>query len=252
MILIELAKYALRDTVYYLKIYKPSFYCVSMERVSVVIPSFNVEKSLHEVVKRIPKNVFEVIIVDDGSTDNTGEVAKKTGTKVVTHEVNYGKGRAMRTGIKEAKGDIIIFLDADLQHNPEDIDKLIGPIRNDGIDITIGSRLLGDISSMPVARKFSNKASSALIRLFFGVNIKDTQSGYRAVRKEFLEKMHLESERYNIETEILYYVGKLHMKVKEVPIETIYGDEKSHFTAIDVPKFIYLLFYLKFIKMRKK
>lgn len=88
--------------------------------------------------------------------------------------------------------------------------------------------------------------------MFFGVNIKDTQSGYRAIKKEFLEKMDLESERYNIETEILYYVGKLRMKVKEVPIKTIYGDEKSHFTAIDVPKFIYLLFYLKFIKMRKK
>ena len=223
-----------------------------MERVSVIIPSFNVEKSLHEVVKRIPKNVFEVIIVDDGSTDGTGIVAKKTGAKVLTHEINCGKGRAMRTGINEAKGDIIVFLDADLQHMPEDIDKLIKPIRMGEIDITVGSRLLGDISSMPLVRKFSNKISSALIRLFFGVNIKDTQSGYRAIKKEFLKKMDLESERYNIETEILYYVGKLRMKVKEVPIKTIYGDEKSHFTAIDVPKFIYLLFYLKFIKMRKK
>ena len=114
-----------------------------MERVSVIIPSFNVEKSLHEVVKRIPKNVFEVIIVDDGSTDGTGIVAKKTGAKVLTHEINCGKGRAMRTGINEAKGDIIVFLDADLQHMPEDIDKLIKPIRMGEIDITVGSRLLG-------------------------------------------------------------------------------------------------------------
>jgi len=101
---------------------------------------------------------------------------------------------------------------------------------------------------MPLARKLSNTISTFLIRLFFGVNIKDTQSGYRAIKKEFFDKMSLESERYNIETEVLYYVGKFHMKVEEVPIETIYGDEKSHFKTLDIFKFIFLLFYLKLTK----
>ncbi|MCC7573809.1 MAG: glycosyltransferase family 2 protein [Candidatus Methanofastidiosum sp.] len=223
-----------------------------MERVSVVIPSFNVEKSIYEVVKRIPKDIFEKIVVDDGSKDKTGETAEKAGAKVVTHEVNYGKGRAMRTGASLAKGEIIVFLDADLQHMPEDIDKLVEPIQKGRADITIGSRFLGDTKSMPIVRKLSNTISTALIRIFFGLNIKDTQSGYRAIKRDLLNKMHLESDRYNIETEILSYVGKFHMKVEEVPIETIYGDEKSHFTALDIPKFIYLLFYLKFYKMRKK
>lgn len=223
-----------------------------MERVSVVIPSFNVEQSIREVVERIPKDIFEKIVVDDGSKDRTGEIAKKAGAKIVTHDVNYGKGRAMRTGASIAKGDIIVFLDADLQHKPEDIYKLVEPIQKDRADITIGSRFLGNTKSMPLVRKISNFISTAMIRLFFGINILDTQSGYRAIKKEYLEKMHLESERYNIETEVLAFVGKFHMRVEEVPIETIYGDEKSHFTALDIPKFIYLLFYLKLYKMRKK
>lgn len=223
-----------------------------MERVSVIIPSFNVEQSIHEVVERIPKDIFETIVVDDGSKDRTGEMAKKAGAKIVTHDVNYGKGRAMRTGVSIAKGDIIVFLDADLQHMPEDIYNLVEPIQKGRADITIGSRFLGNTKSMPPVRKLSNFISTAMIRLFFGINIRDTQSGYRAIKREFLEKMHLESERYNIETEVLSYVGKFHMRVEEVPIETIYGDEKSHFTVLDILKFIHLLFYLKFYKMRKK
>lgn len=223
-----------------------------MDRVSVIIPSFNVEKSIKEVISRIPSDVFEIIVVDDGSKDRTGKIAKSTGVKVITHEINYGKGRAMRTGISKATGDIIVFLDADLQHKPEDIPRLVEPIQNGRADITVGSRLIGDISNMPIQRKITNFSSSALIRAFFGVKISDTQSGYRAIKKEFLEKMNLESNRYNIETEVLSYVGKFHMRVEEVPIETIYGDEKSHFKIVDVPKFIYLLFYLKLHKMRKK
>ena len=223
-----------------------------MGRVSVIIPSFNVEKSIKEVINRIPEDIFEIIVVDDGSKDNTGKIAKKTRAKVVTHEVNCGKGRAMRTGISNSKGDIIVFLDADLQHKPEDIPSLIEPIQNGRADITIGSRLIGDISNMPIQRKITNFSSTALIRLFFGVKILDTQSGYRAIKRKFLEKMNLESNRYNIETEVLAYVGKFHMRVEEVPIETIYGDEKSHFKMRDIIKFIYLLFYLKLNKMRKK
>lgn len=223
-----------------------------MGRVSVVIPSFNVERSIREVVERIPKEIFEKIVVDDGSRDRTGEMAKKAGARVVVHDVNYGKGRAIRTGASIAKGDIIVFLDADLQHRPEDIYKLVEPIQKDRADITIGSRFLGNTKAMPFVRKISNFISTALIRLFFGINIGDTQSGYRAIKREFLEKMNLESERYNIETEVLSYAGKFHMRIEEVPIETIYGDEKSHFTALDIPKFIYLLFYLKFHEMRKK
>jgi len=223
-----------------------------MERVSVIIPSFNVEQSIYEVVKRVPNDIFEKIVIDDGSIDRTGEMAKKAGAKIVTHDVNYGKGRAIRTGASVAKGDIIVFLDADLQHKPEDIYKLVEPIQKGRADITVGSRFLGNTKNMPLIRKMSNSISTTLIRIFFGINIRDTQSGYRAIKREFLEKMHLESERYNIETEILAYVGKFHMRIEEVPIETIYGDEKSHFSFIDVPKFIYLLFYLKLYKMRKK
>ena len=223
-----------------------------MDRVSVIIPSFNVEKSIKEVISRIPSDVFEIIVVDDGSKDRTGKIAKSTGVKVITHEINYGKGRAMRTGISNAHGDIIVFLDADLQHKPEDIPRLVEPIKSGRADMTVGSRLIGDISNMPIQRKITNFSSTALIRLFFGVKILDTQSGYRAIKKEFLEKMNLESNRYNIETEVLAYVGKFHMRVEEVPIETIYGNEKSHFKLRDILKFIYLLFYLKFHKMRKK
>lgn len=223
-----------------------------MERVSVVIPSFNVERSILEVIERVPKNVFELVVVDDGSRDKTKEIAEKTKAKVVKHDINYGKGRAIRTGASVVQGEIIVFIDGDLQHRPEDIPKLVEPIKKGRADITIGSRFLGDVKSMPKLRRLSNFISTSLIKIFFGINITDTQSGYRAIKKEYLEKMDLESERYNIETEVLAYVGKFKMRVEEVPIETIYGDEASHFTFLDIARFIYMLFYLKFYKMRKK
>ncbi|HOP08775.1 MAG TPA: glycosyltransferase family 2 protein, partial [Candidatus Methanofastidiosa archaeon] len=156
-----------------------------MEKVSVIIPSYNIERSVSEVVNRCPKE-YEVIVVDDGSKDRTREIAETTRARVIAHERNMGKGQAMITGTENATGDIIVFIDGDLQHIPEDIPRLVSMISDGGYDMVIGSRRLYDTKGMPLLRKVSNKISTSLVRLSLGIRIRDTQSGFRAIRKERL------------------------------------------------------------------
>jgi len=178
-------------------------------------------------------------VVDDGSEDNTSEVAKSFGVKTLRLEPNQGKGAAMREGVKEATGDIIIFMDADGQHKPDEIIKLVEPIVKDEADFVIGSRMIKAQGKRPLIRKVSNFLSTFLIRMKVGVDVKDTQSGFRAIKREFLPE--IESKRYEVETEILIKAVKKGARVKEVPVERIYGIETGHFRFEDIIRFLQTL-----------
>ncbi|RKX44277.1 MAG: glycosyltransferase family 2 protein [Thermotogae bacterium] len=209
------------------------------KRISVIIPAYNEAKRIGKVLSKIPEFVDEVIVVDDGSEDNTSEVAKNHGAEVIRIEENQGKGAAMREGIKKVSGDIVIFMDADGQHNPEEIEKLVSPILKGEADFVIGSRLIKTQGKRPLIRKISNFLSTSLIKIKLGIDVKDTQSGFRAIRRELLPE--IESKRYEVETEILIKAAKKGARVKEVPVERIYGIETGHFRFEDILRFLHSL-----------
>ena len=206
--------------------------------IGVLIAAYNEEKQIKNIIQRIPTLVDEILVVDDGSSDNTRKEALKTGVTVITHHQNRGKGMAMRTGINQLETDIIVFLDADGQHRPEEIPFLVAPLLKGQADLVIGSRLLGGFAHMPRIRVLSNAITAALIRLRTGVNVRDTQSGYRAIFRSHLQKMNLRSARYEIESELLLAAIRNNLQIKEVPISMIYGDEESYFSGKDVLNFV--------------
>ena len=217
------------------------------KRISVVIPAYNEEKRLPGVLERIPDFVDEVIVVDDGSVDGTYEAArafaeKDPKIKAIRLEKNCGKGCAMREGVKNSSGDVVIFMDADGQHRPEDIIKLVDPIVNGEADMVIGARK-GDLKSRPLHRRLSNVITTKLIRLKLGMYVYDTQSGFRAFRREFLPN--IESDRYEVETEVLFKTAKMGARIEEVPVELIYDPSREgRFGIRDV--FRFLRAYIKF------
>ena len=217
------------------------------KRISVVIPAYNEERRLPGVLGRIPDFVDEVIVVDDGSSDRTYEAArvfaeKDPRIKAIKLEGNCGKGCAMREGVKNSSGDVVVFMDADGQHRPEDIIKLVEPIASGEVDMVIGARK-GDLKSRPLHRRLSNVITTKLIRLKLGTYVYDTQSGFRAFRREFLPE--IESDRYEVETEMLFKTARMGAQIGEVPVELIYDPSRGgRFGLGDV--FRFLRAYIKF------
>jgi glycosyltransferase involved in cell wall biosynthesis len=233
-------------------------------RVVACIPCFNTEKHIRDVVERTKKYVDKVIVVNDGSHDETTKKAQAAGAIVVTHGVNKGKGAAMKFGAEEASADIIVFLDGDGQHNPDEIPLLLKPIIDGKADIVFGSRFLPGSKkiSAPFNRKVANFAASVVIsflvsssltrkknsstkslktnsktppyRLMNG-NIKwftDCTGGFRAVRKDSWEKLHIDADGYQIETEMIYEAVRNGLKIAEVPVSCKWEGELSKLSII--------------------
>ncbi len=191
-----------------------------------VIPVYNEGKTILQVVKAAEKFVDKVIVVDDGSTDESAAEAKKTNAEIIALPRNMGKANALKTAFRRCKGyDVIITLDGDAQHPPEEIPSLIKCTESS--DLCIGSRFYSDCSTMPFASKFSNKAASLLVSFLTGQKLTDPQSGFRAIRGEKLEKLELKAERYAIEHIMILEAARKKFKIAEVPITCVYGEEKS-------------------------
>ncbi|WP_010478432.1 glycosyltransferase family 2 protein [Thermococcus zilligii] len=218
------------------------------KKISVVIPAYNEEKGLPKVLERIPDFIDEVVVVDDGSSDGTCEVArafaeKNPKIKVIRLERNCGKGCAMREGVKNATGDIVVFMDADGQHRPEEIIKLVGPIVRGEADMVIGARKVKEAGKRPLHRRLSNIITTRLIRLKLRTYVSDTQSGFRAYRREFLPE--IESDRYEVETEMLLKAAKMGARIREEAVSMIYDpNREGRFGFRDVVRFMET--YLKF------
>ncbi|WP_456321290.1 glycosyltransferase family 2 protein [Palaeococcus sp. (in: euryarchaeotes)] len=208
-------------------------------RITVIIPAYNEVGRIGNVLSKIPDFVDEVIVVDDGSTDNTYEVAKSYGVNAIRLERNQGKGAAMRAGIEKSEGDIIVFMDADGQHRPEEIIKLVKPIVNGEADFVIGARRIKAQEKRPLYRRLSNIITTRLLRLKLGTYVYDTQSGFRAIRREFMPE--IETKRYEVETEMLIKAVRKGARVKEVPVSMIYGVETGHFRFEDILRFLWAL-----------
>ena len=215
-------------------------------RITVIIPAYNEETRLPKVLEGIPDFVDEVVVVDDGSSDGTYEVAKafskKDGRiKAIRLEKNCGKGCAMREGIKHSSGDVVVFMDADGQHRPEEIRNLVEPIVAGEADLVIGARKVEEAGKRPLHRRLSNIITTRLIRLKLRQYVYDTQSGFRAFSREFLPE--IESDRYEVETEMLIKAAKRGARIKEVPVSMIYDPSREgRFGPRDVFRFVRALF----------
>ncbi len=188
--------------------------------VSVVIPTLNEGKNIGKAisgVKDVLENYrYEILVVDKHSTDKTVSVSKALGARIIYED--KGKGFALIKGFKEAKGKIIISMDADLSHRPKELKLLISAIES-GYDICMGSRFLmgGGSDDMPLFRKLGNKAFVILVNLIYKTNYTDLCYGYRSVKRGAFKKMHLTSIGFGIETEINIKAKKAGLKIIEIP-----------------------------------
>jgi glycosyltransferase involved in cell wall biosynthesis len=199
----------------------------SVRNIWIVIPVFNESKVIKRIIKSIQKEGFNnIIIVDDGSIDDTYAKAKGTDSIVIRHIINRGKGAATQTGLDAAKilnSEIVVTMDGDGQHSASDIKKLIEPIINGKCDVTLGSRLLNK-KVMPVSRRFINIIGNIITYLFYGIYVTDSQSGFRAYSKKANEIINTTMDRYEFESEILQQIKWAGLKYKEVPITVEYTD----------------------------
>lgn len=215
-------------------------------RVLVIIPAYNEERRLDFLLNRLSKFVSlkNVMVVDDGSWDNTNTIAEKSGALVLKHDNNQGKGIAIKAGFDFAVSngyEAVITMDADGQHDPGEIPLFLTYHEKSKSDLIIGTRK-HKASEMPLLRFLVNKMTSLVTSLLSGVRIHDSQSGYRFITKKLIEKIHLKSNRFQMETEIIVKAARSGFSVGEVAIKTIYFDKfKSHIHPfIDTLRFINL------------
>lgn len=203
-----------------------------------IVPAYNESKHISKVVKKIKRYVDNIVVVDDGSKDNTSEEAEKTGTIVLKHIVNLGKGAALKTGCEFAlkKGaQQLIFIDSDGQHDPSEIPKFIEELKR--ADIVFGARKFN--KKMPFVMKFGNNFINKSTELLYGIKLNDTQSGFRALSVEAYNKIKWRASDYSVESEMIANTGKRKLKYKEIEIRTIYSDKYKGTTVFDGIKIVF-------------
>lgn len=191
---------------------------MNTEKVSVIIPVYNEDKSVGELVSKIRNRYpeFDVIVIDDGSIDNTADEAQKAGARVYSHPYNIGNGAAVKSGIRLADGDILVFLDGDGQHDPRDIAKLLEHIPQ--FDMVVGARSMGDQASL--GRAVANKAYNWFASYVAKFAIKDLTSGFRAVKSNIAKSfVYLLPNTYSYPATITLGVLRGGMSVKYIPIK---------------------------------
>ena len=211
----------------------------------VVIPTYNEAKSIAGLVKEIQGLNLEVIIVDDGSQDDTSRIAQENGATVLKNQINQGKGASLIKGFSYVLSkdcDAVITMDGDGQHLPSDIPYFLRLAEYSDNGILIGNRMLKR-KNMPFIRVLTNKIMSGLISKITRQNVPDTQCGFRLIKRPVLEKINLKTSKYETESEILIKASRLGFKIESVPIKTVYSGEKSQINPfVDTLRFIKFLF----------
>jgi len=190
------------------------------------IPAYNEEKTIAKVIIKTQKYVDKVIVCDDGSKDMTSEIAERLGAIVIKHERNMGKGEALRNLFKKAmelNADIVITLDGDGQHDPDEIPSLINTLKEEKADIIIGSRFLLNEKNVPGYRAIGNK----ILNIITGGKITDTQSGFRAYNGKILDMIIPAEAGMGVDSEILIKAIENNLKIVEIPITVTYKVPKS-------------------------
>jgi len=195
-------------------------------KLSVVIPVFNERPTVAEIIRRVQAVDVgidkEIIVVDDGSTDGTREILRglvSPGLKVILHEKNRGKGGALRTGFAEARGEIVLVQDADLEYDPREYPRLLEPILDGRADVVYGSRFLGGPHRVLYFWHYvGNRFLTTFSNMLANLNMTDMETCYKVIRREVLGKIALRSSRFGFEPEITMKLARLGSRFYEVPI----------------------------------
>lgn len=203
-------------------------------KVTIIIPSYNPTKKLIRLVSELQENFTSILIVDDGSAEETKDIYKKIkGVNIIYHDVNKGKGEALKTAISSLKDtDAFITVDADYQHRPKDVLRIKEELKEN--DIVLGTRNFNK-KNVPFTSKFGNKFSSLVFKLKTGITLKDTQTGLRGINMKYKNLcLNTKGSRYEYEMNFLYNIAKDKIKFKCIDIDTIYEDNNrgSHFHAV--------------------
>lgn len=213
----------------------------------IAIPCYQGARTVADVVRGAKASGHEVVVVDDGSTDDSAKVAEAAGATVLRHAANHGKGAALQTAFAYATqrgADAVLSMDADGQHDPAEIENLVAAHRANPTAFVIGTRSF-DPKDMPRRSRIGNRISTWWISRFAGLTYADTQSGYRVYPRALYESVRLKSTRFETEAELLLWAAKKDLPLVEVPIGTIYGaDRVTHFHgARDTWRIIRLVFF---------
>jgi glycosyltransferase involved in cell wall biosynthesis len=198
-------------------------------RTCALIPAFNEAPYIANVVERARQHVEEVVVIDDGSSDATADLARAAGATCLQLPVNRGKASALRAGIvyaREQDFTHVITLDGDGQHLPEDIPVMVRVAEETGADLVIGARCF-ERALMPRSRYFSNTVGSRLASVLVGCKIRDSQSGFRLFRLDKLDAVNLRSRCYELEMEILIKMARSGCTIAHAPIRTVYDDGQA-------------------------
>jgi glycosyltransferase involved in cell wall biosynthesis len=186
---------------------------------TAILAALDEAATIGDVVRRCLEHVDEVVVVDDGSTDDTARVAAAAGARVLRNARNLGKGASLRRAATQARGEVLVTLDADGQDDPADIPTLLTAIEA-GAGLVIGSRFRGELrpGAITPVNRLGNLALTAALNLLYGVRLSDTQAGFRAIRRELWQRLPLEASRYEVETEVLVRALQAGARVVEVPV----------------------------------
>lgn len=196
-------------------------------KVIAVIPAYNEQQMIKDVIASIRPHVDEVVVVDDGSLDNTYHEALSAGAKVARHLINRGQGAALQTGMSIAllrDADIIVHFDSDGQHPSHQIKEIVEPLLNDEADIVVGSRFLDTTSNVPFLRKIILKLGALFTRIMSGLKITDSHNGFRALNRKSAEKIVLRQDRMAHASELLQLVARHNLRFREIPVTITYSE----------------------------
>lgn len=202
-----------------------------------LIPAYNEEKTIADVITKTKSHVDQVLVIDDGSADATSAKAASAGAIIVQHKVNLGKGAALKTGCEYAVqhgAQNIVVLDADGQHEPKEIPHFLKALEQH--DVVFSYRKVPD--TMPFMMRFGNTFINRALRTIYDVNVQDSQCGYRAFTTAVYPKIKWDAQDYYVETEMILRVGKNKLKHTSIPIETIYADKYKGTTVLDGVKIV--------------
>ena len=215
-------------------------------KVVVVMPAYNAARTLHMTYADLPREMVDlVILVDDGSNDETTRIARELGLELFVHDRNYGYGANQKTCYREALragADIVVMVHPDYQYDPRLLPEIIRPIQEGRADVVLGSRLMGVHpmqQGMPWWKYYANRVLTALENLAFGLKLSEYHTGYRAFRREVLESVNLEmnSDKFIFDQEILAQIVSLNLRITEVPVPTRYFAQASSATFVQSSRY---------------